>query len=105
MMNKASLSSVCPYKLARILVQCLEYISSIQAKEVPILAPDTTIPSTNIVSLVEDINEKAMQALKILDTTNGTTQTLPLITVQLPQAISITPLGIPRRSRVLLVGK
>lgn len=84
---------VGPHKLARILGQCLEYIESIRKQkamdDIPITAQTLTqnlassqnmsqnagpVSPSDLMAIVEEINRKAMQAMKLMTTTSHIAQ-------------------------------
>ena len=118
--------------MARILEQCLEYISSVQNLKVveevhvapvaslPTLPTLSNFPSNDLVALVEDINQRAMRALKLLSNASNNITVAPPETKPIAQSpsdpipsidqvterVSQTSISIAetsRRSKVLLV--
>lgn len=121
-----------PHKLARILEQCLEYISSVRNLKVveevhvapvvslPTLPTLSNLPNSDLVALVEDINQRAMHALKLLSNGSNNITVTPSETKPIAQNLSdpipridqvterlsqtsISIAGTSRRSKVLLV--
>jgi hypothetical protein len=91
---------VGPHKLARILVQCLEYISSVQKLKVAEAAYSlgnvSGLPQNDLVALVEDIKQESNDALLTLSTT-------PRATV-LPQPTPTIPVDLKAEEEQVIPG-